>query len=695
MKYAIHYDQAGRLRLRLGQYAFSEEEGWGIASLLRQEVGVQEVRTCAQNGSILILYTAEGSREAYLRRVGKLRRNEIPKAEPTGEEEVRAIDLRFQEKIGGMICRRMAMKLLLPAPLQIARTCLRALPYIGGGIHSLLHGKINVNVLDATAILASLCKGSFRSASSIMFLLTLSDILEEYTKKRTETALTASLAVHVDKVWMVTEQGDVLVPMSEVQPGDRLRIRTGVMIPIDGKVSEGEALVNEATMTGEPLAVRKAAGSMVYAGTLVEEGSIAVEVMAVNTQTRIQRIMDLIAASEELKANVQGKAERLADQIVLYHLLTAAMVYLLSRNVTKVMAILTVDYSCAIKLATPIAVISAMREAANHRMMVKGGRHLEAFAQADTIIFDKTGTLTEACPQVSVVVPFGRYARDEVLRTAACLEEHFPHSVAKAIVRRAAEEGLSHEERHAEVKYVVAHGIASELDGQKVIIGSPHFVFEDEGVTLTDENQEKLRQIGGEDSAVFLAIGQELAGAVFIHDPVREEAAQVIAALRKTGIERVILMTGDGEEAAKAACEKLGITEFYARVLPEEKAAKVEEIRAQGHPVIMVGDGINDSPALSAANVSVAMKDASDIAREVADIALLSADLWELVTLRQLSQRLMHRISGNYHRIIVLNTALLLLGVSGILQPTVSAFLHNMSTVAISGASMRPLLPKG
>lgn len=695
MKYAIHYDQAGRLRLRLGQYAFSEEEGWGIASLLRQEVGVQEVRTCAQNGSILILYTAEGSREAYLRRVGKLRRNEIPKAEPTGEEEVRAIDLRFQEKIGGMICRRMAMKLLLPAPLQIARTCLRALPYIGGGIHSLLHGKINVNVLDATAILASLCKGSFRSASSIMFLLTLSDILEEYTKKRTETALTASLAVHVDKVWMVTEQGDVLVPMSEVQTGDRLRIRTGVMIPIDGKVSEGEALVNEATMTGEPLAVRKAAGSMVYAGTLVEEGSIAVEVMAVNTQTRIQRIMDLIAASEELKANVQGKAERLADQIVPYHLLTAAMAYLLSRNVTKVMAILTVDYSCAIKLATPIAVISAMREAANHRMMVKGGRHLEAFAQADTIIFDKTGTLTEACPQVSVVVPFGRYARDEVLRTAACLEEHFPHSVAKAIVRRAAEEGLSHEERHAEVKYVVAHGIASELDGQKVIIGSPHFVFEDEGVTLTDENQEKLRQIGGEDSAVFLAIGQELAGAVFIHDPVREEAAQVIAALRKTGIERVILMTGDGEEAAKAACEKLGITEFYARVLPEEKAAKVEEIRAQGHPVIMVGDGINDSPALSAANVSVAMKDASDIAREVADIALLSADLWELVTLRQLSQRLMHRISGNYHRIIVLNTALLLLGVSGILQPTVSAFLHNMSTVAISGASMRPLLPKG
>lgn len=695
MKYAIHYDQAGRLRLRLGQYAFSEEEGWGIASLLRQEVGVQEVRTCAQNGSILILYTAEGSREAYLRRVGKLRRNEIPKAEPTGEEEVRAIDLRFQEKIGGMICRRMAMKLLLPAPLQIARTCLRALPYVGGGIHSLLHGKINVNVLDATAILASLCKGSFRSASSIMFLLTLSDILEEYTKKRTETALTASLAVHVDKVWMVTEQGDVLVPMSEVQTGDRLRIRTGVMIPIDGKVSEGEALVNEATMTGEPLAVRKAAGSMVYAGTLVEEGSIAVEVMAVNTQTRIQRIMDLIAASEELKANVQGKAERLADQIVPYHLLTAAMVYLLSRNVTKVMAILTVDYSCAIKLATPIAVISAMREAANHRMMVKGGRHLEAFAQADTIIFDKTGTLTEACPQVSVVVPFGRYARDEVLRTAACLEEHFPHSVAKAIVRHAAEEGLSHEERHAEVKYVVAHGIASELDGQKVIIGSPHFVFEDEGVTLTDENQEKLRQIGGEDSAVFLAIGQELAGAVFIHDPVREEAAQVIAALRKTGIERVILMTGDGEEAAKAACEKLGITEFYARVLPEEKAAKVEEIRAQGHPVIMVGDGINDSPALSAANVSVAMKDASDIAREVADIALLSADLWELVTLRQLSQRLMHRISGNYHRIIVLNTALLLLGVSGILQPTVSAFLHNMSTVAISGASMRPLLPKG
>ena len=480
-----------------------------------------------------------------------------------------------------------------------------------------------------------------------------------------------------------------------MKAGDLLRIRTGTMIPVDGKVREGEAMVNEATMTGEPLAVRKAEGAMVYAGTLVEEGSVAVEVMAVNAQTRIQRIMDLIAASEELKASVQGKAERLADRIVPYHLLTAATVFLLTRNTTKTMAILTVDYSCAIKLATPIAVISAMREAANHRMMVKGGRHLEAFGAADTIIFDKTGTLTEACPQVSQVIAFGDYERNEVLRTAACLEEHFPHSVARAIVRQAAEEGLFHEERHAEVKYVVAHGIASELEGKKVVIGSPHFVFEDEGILLKDADREKLDAVDSTDSAVYLAIGEDLAGAIFIHDPVRQEAAEVIEALRQTGIQHIIMMTGDGEKAARTACQQLGITEYYARVLPEDKAAKVEEIKTQGRTVIMVGDGINDSPALSAANVSVAMKDASDLAREVADIALLSGELWELVTLRHLSQALMGRISRNYKAIIGFNTSLLLLGLAGILQPTVSAFFHNLSTVAISGTSMRPLLPRG
>lgn len=695
MKYAICYDGPGRLRLRLGQYAFSEEEGWGIASLLRQKIGVERVRTCAQNGSILIYYGKDIAKETLLDTVGKLRRTDIPKVEPTGEEDVQAIDLRFQEKICSMVLRRAAEKLLLPVPLQICKTCFRAVPFLWHGLRSLLHGRMNVNVLDAAAIGASMLKRSFSSASSIMFLLSFSDILEDYTRKRTETALSASLAIQIDKVWLVTPEGDVQIPLSEVKAGDWLRIRTGTMIPIDGKVREGEAMVNEATMTGEPLAVRKAEGAMVYAGTLVEEGSVAVEVMAVNAQTRIQRIMDLIAASEELKASVQGKAERLADRIVPYHLLTAATVFLLTRNTTKTMAILTVDYSCAIKLATPIAVISAMREAANHRMMVKGGRHLEAFGAADTIIFDKTGTLTEACPQVSQVIAFGDYERNEVLRTAACLEEHFPHSVARAIVRQAAEEGLFHEERHAEVKYVVAHGIASELEGKKVVIGSPHFVFEDEGILLKEADREKLDAVDSTDSAVYLAIGEDLAGAIFIHDPVRQEAAEVIEALRQTGIQHIIMMTGDGEKAARTACQQLGITEYYARVLPEDKAAKVEEIKAQGRTVIMVGDGINDSPALSAANVSVAMKDASDLAREVADIALLSGELWELVTLRHLSQALMGRISRNYKAIIGFNTSLLLLGLAGILQPTVSAFFHNLSTVAISGTSMRPLLPRG
>ena len=692
MRYAIRYDQSGRLRLRMGQYAFSKEEGWGIAYLLRQQTGVTQVSTCAQNGSILILYTEEASRTDLLNFVGKMRRKDIPQVEPRGEENVQAIDLTFQQKIGGMIIKRIAAKWLIPFPLRALCTVFCAIPYIGRGLYSLSKGKVNVNVLDAVAIAGSLLKGSFHSASSIMFLLSLSDELEKYTKKRTETALTASLAINIDKVWLVTPEGDVLISLADVKSGDVLRIRTGAMIPVDGKVVFGEAMVNEATMTGEPLGVRKTDGSMVYAGTLVEEGSVAVEVMAVNAETRIQRIMDMIAVSEELKAGVQGKAERLADRIVPLHLLTAAAVYLFTRNSVKTLAVLTVDYSCAIKMATPIAVISAMREAANHNMMVKGGRHLEAFAEADTIIFDKTGTLTEACPQVSKVLAFGDYSRAEILRTAACLEEHFPHSVAKAIVRQAEKEGLFHEERHAEVQYVVAHGIASALDGQKVLIGSPHFIFEDEGVVLTDAHKAKLEQTGGNDSAVYLAIGQELVGAIFIHDPVRIEAAKVIAALKETGITNVIMMTGDGENAAKAASEQLGITEYYARVLSEDKALKVEEIKAKGHKVIMVGDGINDSPALSAASVSVAMKDASDLAREVADIALLSADLSELVTLRRLSQALMHRIGINYKAIITWNTGLLLLGLMGVMQPTVSAFFHNISTVIIGGRSMRPLL---
>ena len=692
MRYQIRYDGPGRLRLRLGQHAFTREEGFGIAALLRRRPGVLAVRTCCQNGSVLIMYDGAGKKEDYLSFVGGLRRCQIPQVEPTGEEDVQSIDLMFQEKITLMIAKRLAEQLLLPVPLRMLRTGLRAAPFLWHGLKSLSKGRVNVSVLDAAAITASLWQGSFRSASSIMFLLSLSDVLEDYTKERTTSALSASLAGHIDTVWKITGQGEVQVPLAEVEPGDQIRIRTGAMIPVDGKICQGEALVNEASMTGEPLPARKAEGDMVYAGTIIEEGSVAVEVMARNDQTRISRIMDMIERSEELKAGVQSKAERLADRIVPYHLLGALAVYLFTRNAVKTLAVLTVDYSCAIKLSTPIAVISAMREAAGHRMMVKGGRYLEAFAEADTIVFDKTGTLTEACPQVSCVVAFGDFQRDEVLRTAACLEEHFPHSVAKAIVKKAFEEGLRHEERHAEVTYVVAHGIASQLEGEKVIIGSPHFVFEDEGVPLTAEDQAKLAGVDGEDSAVYLAVGGRLAGAVFIHDPVREEAAEVITGLRRLGIKNVILLTGDGEAAAKSACRRLGIDHYLARVLPEEKAAKVERLKTEGRKVIMVGDGINDSPALSAAHVSVAMKDASDLAREVADIALLSADLWELLTLRRLSMALMERISGNYRKILWLNTAFLLLGLGGVIQPSVSALCHNASTVAISAGSMRPLL---
>jgi heavy metal translocating P-type ATPase len=538
----------------------------------------------------------------------------------------------------------------------------------------------------------SVLQGNFNTASSIMFLLRLSELLEDYTRRKTRNALSQSLALNVDTVWVEKNGEQVSIPVSQLQIGDKVAVRTGSMIPVDGKVCAGEASVNQASMTGEPLPVFKKPGDSVFAGTALEEGSILVEARSLAGESRINRLVELIDQSENLKAGIQSKAERIADRIVPFSFLLALSVYGFTGNLRKALSVLLVDFSCAIKLATPISVISAMKEASAKRIMVKGGKYLEAMAEADTVVFDKTGTLTVASPAVSRVVPFAGYERDEVLRTAACLEEHFPHSVARAVVRKAQEEELHHEEEHAEVEYIVAHGIATLHRGKRVVIGSFHFVAEDEKVEITQAQIDQVDKDANGDSVIFLGINGKMAGFICITDPPREQAAEAIAALRSAGIRHVVMLTGDSDATARIVAGKLGIDSYRSQVLPEDKAAIVKSLRAKGRKVIMVGDGINDSPALAAADVSVAMKDSSDIAREVADITLLSSDLYSLVTVRQLSRKLMDRIKGNFRSIISVNTALLLLGLAEIITPNTSALLHNAFTMSVSAASMRPCL---
>lgn len=525
-----------------------------------------------------------------------------------------------------------------------------------------------------------------------MFLLNISGLLEDYTRARTKAALADSLAVKADKVWLITDDSDVLIPMSELKRGDNIRVRTGSVIPVDGEIKEGEAYINESSMTGEPLAVMKSSGATVFAGTVVEEGSIAVTVRELSSDTKISKIIELIDNSENLKAGVQSRAERLADSIVPFSFIGFGLVLLLTRNVTKAVSVLMVDYSCAIKLSTPIAVISAIKEAADMDMTVKGGKYLEEFAAADSIVFDKTGTLTNAEPVLERVIPFGGYSENDVLKIAACLEEHFPHSVARAIVKGAAKLGIDHAEEHAEVNYIVAHGISTTLNRERAIIGSRHFVCEDEGVEITPEQQAEIDERSGACSVIYLAVGNKLTGALCISDPPREEAKPVIEALKKCGFENIIMLTGDSARAAEIIAEQLGITEFYAQVLPEEKHEMIEKLKADGRRVVMVGDGINDAPALAAANVSAAVSDASDIAKEAADITLRGAGLAELVRLRELSELLMERIHKNYRFILLFNSALLLSGLFGIISPGTSAFLHNASTMAICGKSMTKLI---
>ena len=687
MKYKVTSDLPGRMRLRYGPNVIPFEKTYAVKVFVESLPFVHSAKISHHTGSILIKFDKASDKKALLTELGKLEFKNLEAIDNPYETTSMAIDEDFKGKLFIMVRNRILRHFFLPAPLGRVFCFIRALTFIYKGICFLGKRKLTVEVLDASAISVSMMQNQFDTASNIMFLLRISELLESYTHEKAKNALAESLLINVDHVWLVTASGEVSVPLSDVKVGDKIVVRTGSLIPTDGEVVGGEALVNQSSMTGESLGVFKKARDSVFAGTVVEDGSITVQIKALNKDSRISKILEMIEHSEHLKAAVQGKAERMADSLVPYSFLFSFGVYMLTRNVTKALSVLLVDYSCAIKLATPIAVISAMREASDHKVMVKGGKHLEAMALADTIVFDKTGTLTVSSPSVSKVVPFEGFNREDILRTAACLEEHFPHSVARAVVNKAKEEKLNHEEEHTEVLYIAAHGIVTTWRGKKTIIGSAHFVFEDEHVPITDEQKNFIDETVGGDSVIFLAIDSKAAGFICITDPPRPEAAEVINKLRNHGIKQVVMLTGDNDSVAGIVSRQMGIDWYRAQVLPEDKVKFINELKEKNHKVIMVGDGINDSPALAAADVSVSMRDASDIAREVADITLLTADLNSLVTIRLLSQNLMSRIYGNYSCIVGFNTMLLFLGLANMITPSMSATMHNLSTLIITAKS--------
>ena len=697
MIFTIEYDKGTRLRVRCGKEAFTKEESYGLAETLIDYDFIDEVKVSHRNGSILVLYNDPKKRIEILRIISKISQDDLYETKASDKAALEELNDKFAIKIAKHILKRYLFKIILPIPLRKLRMLYHASSYIWRGLDSLTSFRADVALLDGTAITASLLTKNYKSVGSMMFLLSISEMLEDYTMQKTKSTLKSSLTLNIDSVWKVEldDEGNEIesqFPLSKLEKGDKIRIRTGAIIPVDGVIADGDAMINEASMTGESLAVHKDNGKAVHAGTVVEEGSIVIEVRSVNDETRLNKIIDMIEDSEELKAGIQSKAEKLADSIVPYSLAATALTYLITRNVTKALSVLMVDFSCAIKLTTPISVISAMKEASDNRIMVKGGKHLEAYANADTIVFDKTGTLTNAHPVLEKVIPCGKYDRDEVLRIAACIEEHFAHSVATAIVKQAEKEGLHHEEDHSEVEYIVAHGISTTYDGKKAIIGSRHFLEEDEGIRFTKKQEKLIEENAEEYSVIYLAIGKKLQGILCIADPVRDEAHEVISQLKALGIENVVMLTGDSENAAKRIAKDLGITRYKSQVLPEDKASIIQEIKAEGHQVIMVGDGINDSPALSAADVSVAMRNSSDIAREVADISLLSDDLYDLATLRLLATGMLDKINTNYRHIVMFNGSLIGLGLLGVIPPTTSSLLHNLSTMLFGYRSTKSVL---
>lgn len=692
-KYQVIYDKGGRLRLRFGKYSFTKEQGYGISSLLLSIEGVESAVTTHVNGGLLVHYSGD-VRDEILSRLQAIDLSALSEVVPNPDQSKTEIDHYYQNKILRAFIQRSLLKRFFPHPIGLAVTTVRALGYLGRGLSALFSGKVNVDVLDAASVTAAFLYKSPATAASIMFMLGISDTLAEYTKARAKHDLLKSLEIDIDRVWIVADGTEVNIPIAELKVGDHLLVRSGSMIAVDGTIIDGLALINEASMTGEPLPVEKREGSTVFAGTVVEEGTITVEVKSLTSDSRMSNIIQMVDRSEQFKAGIQSKAERLADSIVPLNFLLFGTVFLWTGSFAKALSVLMVDYSCAIKLSTPIAVLSAMKESSANHIVVKGGKFFEALAEADTVVFDKTGTLTLAVPKLEKIVSLEGYAREEILTIAACLEEHFPHSVARAIVKQAEEENLIHPEYHAEVEYIVAHGIVSTLNGERALIGSRHFVLDDEKIPITEEAQRQIESELGHLSPIYLALGGKLIGVLGISDPPREESARIIQQLKQSGIREIVMITGDNKNTAQAIADKLGVDRFYADVLPDQKSKIIEELQAEGRKVIMVGDGINDSPALAQANVSVAMKDSSDIAREVADITLLNNTLDDLVKVRRLSKSLLRRIRNNYQTIVGFNTLLLALGLRGTISPNTIAFLHNASTMGISLASMTTLEKK-
>ena len=651
---------------------------------------IQKATVYERTGDVVLTYRGSRKDAAALLAAYRFDNEELEVL--VTSHDSRKINQEYQEKMVGLVAGRMFRKVFLPAPIAAAYTVWRSIAFIWKGIRCLLHRKLEVEVLDALSITASLLRGDYSTAGSVMFLLTVSSLLEEWTRKKSLDDLARSMALNVDKVWVRTPQGEVLVPLTRVHAGDEVVVRSGNMIPLDGTVLEGEAMVNQAALTGESMPVRKTTGATVYAGTVVEEGECVLVAKAEGGANRYDKIVAMIEESEKLKSGTENRALLLADRLVPWCLAGTVATYAFTRNVTRAISILMVDFSCALKLSMPLAVLSAMRECGEYHITVKGGKYLEALAKADTIVFDKTGTLTHATPQVVQVVPFSGCGEQEVLQLAACLEEHFPHSMANAVVRAAKERGISHEEMHSEVEYIVAHGIASRVGGTRVVIGSAHFIFEDEGCTIPAEEQAKFDALDPQYSHLYLAASGVLAGVICIADPLRPEAAQVLHKLRKLGITQTVMMTGDSDRTARAIAAQVGVDRCFAEVLPEDKAAFVRNAKAEGHTVVMIGDGINDSPALSAADIGIAIHSGAAIAREIADVTIRADSLEELVTLKAIANALQKRVSSNYRFVLSFNSALILLGALGILPPAASAMLHNLSTLGISLHSMTDLL---
>ena len=692
MKCNILHESAGRLRVHLHCGYMTLHQADVLEYYLRSISGVTEVKVYDRTQDAVVLYA--GKRGDVIAALAVF---SFPKAEAmelVPEHTSRALNREFEDKLVMTVVRRCISRLFLPFPVTSALAVIRSVKYIKEGLKALWHGKLSVAVLDATAVTVSIVRGDFSTAGSVMFMLRLGEILEEWTHKKSVADLAGAMSLNVDKVWLQVNDTEVLVPVSDVKAGDCVVVRTGSMIPLDGKVVSGETMVNQSSMTGESMPVPKRPGSYVYAGTVAEEGECVIQVEKASGSGRYDRIVHMIEESEKLKSTAEDKAARLADRLVPYTLGGTALTYVLTRNITKTLAVLMVDFSCALKLAIPIAVLSAMRESSGHRISVKGGRFLEAVAKADTIVFDKTGTLTYATPKVAQIVTFGNYKEPDMLRLAACLEEHYPHSMANAVVEEARVRGLSHEEYHSQVQYVVAHGISSMVEGRSVLIGSAHFVFEDEGCRVPEGEQEKFDSLPEVYSHLYLCIAGELAAVICIFDPLRREARAAVQALHECGISKVVMMTGDNRKTAEAVARQVGVDAVYAEILPEDKAEFIRREKAAGRTVIMVGDGVNDSPALSEADAGIAISTGAAIAREIADITIASEDLFELVTLRKLGEALMARIHRNYRFIVGFNFSLIVLGVAGVLPPTTSALLHNMSTLGISLKSMTDLLPE-